>query len=122
MDNYRTPAYVSRVWCIYELYNVVHDEIPCEVILPLHCQPELRDDLNAPGGFDRTQEFLSTIDVENATAYFARDAEDIKAKIRSTVGIRAVNAAARNFLGMWLGKQVTKQLCSETGFVGKGKG
>merc|ERR1711915_434096 len=66
MDSHRKPQYIRRIWCVFELYVAVEEEIPAEVILPTSCQAELMEDLNSKNGLDLIRKSLAELDVEHA--------------------------------------------------------
>jgi len=110
MDGFRQPSYVSRIWCVYELFIGVAKKMPAHVILPEACAQQLVDDLNSSGGLSRVQACLNSLDVESATAYDPKDVERIKKQIVDSVGYEAVNQAAKSYLKKWLVDEFNKLL------------
>lgn len=99
LDTWQTPIYTKRVWCIFEQYTAVKNDIPVQIILPVSEAASMHDALET--GVAEVAFALQNIDVESAEASFKADEEKVKGAIRTDVGFDRVNEAVQESLSQW---------------------
>ncbi|CAK0802206.1 unnamed protein product [Prorocentrum cordatum] len=96
MDKVADSRYVSRLWCLFEVYTVSTEKLPFEVVLPESASVEI--DKLLKGGLGQLKSAI-TVDSKKAKASFAEDENNIKSMIESMQGTYStLDTAVRNEL------------------------
>jgi len=98
MDDYFQPMYISRVWCIFEAFISVEQNIEPDVALPDSASIRLKSQLNQENPLRTLRTNFRQINTENAEASMPEDAKAIKALIRESIGFDRVNLAVKHRL------------------------
>jgi len=110
MTPWDEPVYVTRVWCVFEVFTAVNDP-NCEltVILPPEEMKTFCDSI-ATGSLDRyLWSSLEQLDVETAEASVAADKEQILQIVSNGVGCAYLNQVVRHQLLQWLAESATHE-------------
>ena len=101
---WKEPKYLSRTWCLYELYTAYNYGTNVTIILPPGEKNVLEYDLfhSQKVGVDTLYHAFGQTDVENADATFQEDREMILATIAKGEGYGAVNSKVNEFLRSWI--------------------
>eukprot|EP00797_Seminavis_robusta_P006229 Sro1414_g270680.2 (796) ;mRNA; r:19356-21743 len=110
MAPWKAPVYLTRVWCIYELFTAHTNGCVVDIIMPPKEKDSLEQDLLANGGgIDMLYDTLGNTKVQNACASVEQDRQTILEMIESSVGYHVLNSQVNDLLRSWV-KQVIRQL------------
>ena len=91
MSSWRDPFYLTRLWCIFEIYIAnTHEGVTSKIIMPTKEKKDMiasirQDDLNLLLGV------LSKTKIEDASASVAQDKKDILMLIQESIGYEGLN-------------------------------
>ncbi|CAE7193987.1 unnamed protein product [Symbiodinium natans] len=87
LDDYLSPVYISRLWCIFETYVSVEQSIEPDVVLPDCAASKLTDELRQEDNvLVMLKNNFQSINVANARATVPSDEEVIKTLINESLG------------------------------------
>lgn len=114
MAPWRKPGYLTRVWCVFEMFTVINSP-HCEIsiVMPPQEVADFAATLLAPDtDFDVIWETLASVEVENAVASVAVDRDQILELIRSDEGpgTAVINLQIVKFVQKWFADSVWQQL------------
>ncbi|CAB9518599.1 Hydra magnipapillata [Seminavis robusta] len=104
MAPWNAPAYITRVWCIFEMFTA-HTTDACEVdiVMPPKEKKSLEQDvLNNGAGINALYKTLGNTKVENAKASVKSDRLAILGQVESTVGYSVLNNRVNDMLRGWM--------------------
>ena len=106
LDKFMEPVYLTRVWCVYEMYTAVtSSEVSIDFMLPPQQASEIQTMLRH-SGFEQINESFERVNSESATAARKEDADLVKHEIRqSTGGFAAVDEKVVEKMKDWVTKQ-----------------
>mmetsp|Transcript_33388 Transcript_33388/g.78058 ORF Transcript_33388/g.78058 Transcript_33388/m.78058 type:complete len:162 (+) Transcript_33388:3-488(+) len=113
MNDFIQPIYVTRVWCVFETFAAIENEIEPVIVLPDEAEEKLQQQIKTAGLGDFLHHF-QRMDVEAAEASSKSDEQSIKDLIRRTVGFERVNSSVKKKLMSWVSGAVTKFLSEQT--------
>jgi len=119
-DNWRSPVYLSRVWCVFETYMADQAGVSLEIILSESETASLLAELRG-GNLGAVTSAWSQIDVEMAQASRALDEKRVKGLIRSRTSFDRVNAVVRDRLLAWFHTQLQGFMQAEVERGGTGR-
>jgi tetratricopeptide (TPR) repeat protein len=100
MSPWNKPKYLTRVWCIFELYVANDDDgVTSNIIMP---QMEKENMIEALGDIDNLFNALSNTRIENAEASLPEDKKNILALIEGTVGYTEFNITVNVLIRDWI--------------------
>ena len=103
------PIYLSRIWCVYELYQAQKNKCELSVVMPPAQKEKLEQDLLVEGkGIEGLYSVLGRTRVQNAKASVERDRVTILAMIRESPGCTELNHVVNEFLHQWLKNSITQ--------------
>ena len=109
------PVYVTRAWCIFELWFAIKKDCAVTTILAPEDAKAYRAAINS-SGFGVIDTVLANIDAESARAYNADDLADIRKKVNSREGgFESLSNTIRTHLSDWFSTQGGIRGSSETG-------
>lgn len=138
MSPWDGPAYLQRIWCVFEMFTALATGTKVTVLMPPHQRASLRKAIVQTGKRKKIYRSLTSVDVEEAKASVPEDRERIMQIIReSDGGAEELNSHVRGFIKHWTldtlrreGLQVLKnrdlsaeekaeaaELCSQTGIM-----
>jgi len=85
LDPWRTPAYVTRAWCLFELYTAIQKKVPISIILTEQQESSFLQAM-ATEGYGAMDDALRAIRSELATASFPEDLQAIHGYVKSVPG------------------------------------
>ena len=74
-EPWNDPTYLTRIWCIYEIYTAQDIGCPVTIIMPQREKEVLVDELL--DGLDRLYDALSKTKIQNAKAKYEDDRQAI---------------------------------------------
>jgi len=102
IGSWREPKYVTRAWCIYELYVAIAEGCRLEIIMP---SVQSQDFLKALHGDEKDCEemwhSIQSANVEKAEASIASDKENILRLVEQGPGVATLNQTVRRKLQLW---------------------
>jgi len=101
------PTYLSRIWCIFEVFVAVDKDIPCEILMPPHTE-EIRQSSQSITTISELFK-ICHVNAEGAQATMPEDEAGIKALIREKSTFAQVNGKVEEKL-----HAVVLQLLRET--------
>eukprot|EP00931_Biecheleriopsis_adriatica_P087127 TRINITY_DN61637_c0_g1_i1.p1 TRINITY_DN61637_c0_g1~~TRINITY_DN61637_c0_g1_i1.p1 ORF type:complete len:933 (+),score=138.48 TRINITY_DN61637_c0_g1_i1:76-2874(+) len=88
------PLYLTRAWCIFEVYTAIVSEIEADIAMPRHGRQCLRNCLLQGGaGLHLIWRAFASVKVEDAQASVQKDLKNIKLLIKNGKGFEEVNQA-----------------------------
>jgi len=107
LDTFDKPAYLTRIWTIFEQFTAMRLGVEVEVTLP----SESRDALIAEfergrEGIMRVRDAMSTVDSSSARASDPADELKVKSKILESVGFKEVDAAIKRVMCEWVAAEL----------------
>jgi len=104
MTPWNGPSYLSRVWCIYELYIAHTKGTKLTIVMPPREDTCLEEDLfgRKGKGIDALYQALERVRVQNATACVESDRERILEMVRTGPGYKDFNDSVRQLLRGWV--------------------
>lgn len=106
MAPWHDPIYLSRVWCIFELYTA-HNTNGCrvDILMPPHETASLEQEVLASdrgGAIHKLYDALGNTKVQNAKASVDSDKQKFLEMIESTVGFHEFNSQVNVLLRGWM--------------------
>jgi len=99
MDSWRSPRYITRAWCIYELYVAMEANCKLDVIMTAReGRSFLRALITGDHGLEELWQALEQVDVRKAEASIATDRESILQLVEDGPGANALNQRVRSKL------------------------
>lgn len=110
LDKFQNPKYLTRVWCVYEMYTAVTSpEVSIDFLLPPQQAAEIQDMIRE--NFKQIEQSFERVNSENATASKPADADKVKDEIRrSEGGFEAVDAKVVEKMKEWVKQQFDRLL------------
>ncbi|CAE7194103.1 unnamed protein product, partial [Symbiodinium pilosum] len=111
LDRFMQPRYLSRVWCVYEMYTAVtSQDVSVDFMLPPQQATEIQEMIQA-GGTNQIKEGFENVHSESATAFKREDEDMVKDEIRrSSGGFEAVDTQVREKMKEWVKQQFDRLL------------
>lgn len=103
-DEWSKPAYLTRVWCIFETFVAARASISYTLIFPPESSKSLHETLQRGMHLEVTKDW-SSIDVGQARASRPVDEEKVKGLITRTSSFEEVNTVVKSHLVGWFKKQ-----------------
>ncbi|CAJ1398613.1 unnamed protein product [Effrenium voratum] len=103
-DDWSKPAYLTRVWCIFETFVAVRSDISYSLIFPPESSKSLHATLQRGMHLEVTKDW-SSIDVAQAKASRMVDEEKVKGLITRTSSFDEVNSVVKSHLVNWFKRQ-----------------
>lgn len=109
MAPWDNPSYLTRVWCIFELYTASEQGCPTAIVMPPAQAAALEKDLfdQKTGNMDRLYEVLANTKVQNAKASVDSDRIAILDIVKQHPGYSALNARVNELLRGWVRQEIT---------------
>ena len=106
LDQFKEPVYLTRVWCVYEMYTALtSSEVSIDFMLPPQQASAIQTMIRDHGTKEIEQSF-ERVNSESATAARQEDADKVKCEIRqSTGGFAAVDEKVVEKMKDWVKKQ-----------------
>jgi len=101
------PAFLSRAWCLFELFVSVETKVQLEISLPTQQRKLFIQGLQE--NWRVVYDAFGRIDCRKARAREQRDLDAIFASIQRTVGFDYVNALALREMRAWLARSVLQE-------------
>jgi len=102
MGTWRSPKYITRAWCTYEMYMTMVLHCRLDIVLPPSESSDFLTSLKEGcQGLDALWNALEQLDVRRAEASIPSDREQILRQIESGPGFAAVNHQLRTKLHSW---------------------
>jgi len=109
MTPWTRPAYLTRVWCIIEMYSAnEYDGCTLQIVIPpkeknnlVNALLKSNDDAGKDGLHDPLQDLVNT-KVELANAYRSQDKENILKLVDQKPGYYVLNAAINQLIRTWV--------------------
>ena len=105
MAPWRQPVYISRVWCIYELFTAYNnDNCEVDIAMPPSEKSDMVETLNASGieGIELLFDTLSKTDISQAEASEPSDKKHIMDMVRTGTGFEVLNVEINELLRNWV--------------------
>jgi len=105
MSTWRNPVYITRVWCIFELYTAYQQEdCRLSIAMPPRDKRDLVDtiDGNNLDGINVLYDALSSTSIQNAQASEPSDRENILEIVESGPGFQVLNNEVNELLRGWI--------------------
>ena len=113
MSPWDSPAYITRAWCVMELFTAIEDKIDITITMPENEAQKMRQAM-MERNLDSFWAALGTIRVEQAEATVETDKEMILRIIKeSGGGCAAVNTKAVQHLRNWVVKACESHLAKQ---------
>ena len=99
------PAYVTRLWCLYEMYTATSSPTCCvDMILPPAQLQRLEATLTYANSFELQEDVLAAISCADADASILADRDMLRALIQDSCGFHMLDAVVRaNLEGVFKG-------------------
>lgn len=114
MSPWKSPLYLTRIWCIFEVYTAYEHGCGLDIIMPKEQRNLLEQDLIAEtgeeGDINVLYKALGSTSVENAQASVEQDRVQILQMIESTVGHTPLNHRVNELLRAWAENVVLEQV------------
>jgi len=94
------PAYLSRAWCMFEMYTALATE-GCRVEIAMR-QSQKDAMVASIDNFDKLLKAVSDAKIENSTTSKEQDRANILKLVRGTAGYHTVNNQIKDFLQKWI--------------------
>ena len=106
LDKFMAPQYLSRVWCVYEMYTALtSSEVSIDFMLPPQQAFEIQDMIRDLG-YKQIEESFERVNSESATASRLEDENKVKHEIRqSPGGFAAVDSKVVEKMKEWVKQQ-----------------
>jgi len=103
MSPWQSPAYVSRVWCLFELFSATNNSDCCNfmIAIPKSEKEDFIDGVWKGGQVTKLFQVLTDIDVRNAKASVPLDKEYIMNLIEMGPGYDEFNVKVSSFMRNW---------------------
>uniref|UniRef100_A0A7S2VSU8 MalT-like TPR region domain-containing protein n=1 Tax=Zooxanthella nutricula TaxID=1333877 RepID=A0A7S2VSU8_9DINO len=102
MGEWRSPMYITRAWCIYELYMATVLGCKLDILMPPAASDDLVRTMREDGrDMDALWQALEKVDVLKAEASVASDKENILCHVEQNVGSSRLNQRVREKLQLW---------------------
>jgi len=107
MTPWTQPEYLSRVWCIFELFTASqYDGCKVTIEMPSRERKDFLDGVvNMTADFEHITKLfgvLSSTDIENAKASYESDRTDILNVVKAKTGYGKFNATINNLIRKWV--------------------
>jgi len=100
MSPWNKPIYLTRVWCIFELYTAsVNKDCQVSIVMPPSDKENMVESIK---NIDVLYEVLASTKVQDAKASESSDRERILALIEEGAGIYSLNNQVNNLLRQWV--------------------
>ena len=105
LDQFMDPSYLSRVWCVYEMYiAVTASDVSIDFMLPPQQASQIQNMIRH--SFKEIEESFERVNSESATASKPEDAAKVKDEIRQGLGgFKAVNEKVVEKMKEWVKQQ-----------------
>ena len=101
LEPWDAALYLTRAWCLFELYTAICQHVAIDIILSEECYNAFMTAMAAEG-YGAIDRALSDISAENATATRKADLHAIRALVEQTPGkFEQLNATVRHHLAKW---------------------
>ena len=111
LDHWDQPAYLSRIWTIFEQYTAVVLEIEVTFILPQAAGESLLQEIRkGEEGILMVRESLCNVDAETAGAWCLEDEKHVKRIIEQSIGFEKVNEKVQELMIAWVATMVKDYL------------
>ncbi|CAB9524237.1 Kinesin light chain [Seminavis robusta] len=110
MAPWNAPVYITRVWCIFEIFTA-HGTDGCkmDIVMPPKEKESLEEDVVDDGeGIYALYETLGNTKVENAQASVESDRLAILGEVESDVGYSVLNNLVNDLLRGWMQRVLTQ--------------
>ncbi len=127
MAPWSEPLYLTRVWCVFEMFTAVSQNKFICITMPPRESVSFSNAFSSTGGEDSLNKMwksLGNIDVSNAAASVEEDKINIEKAIESSIGAERVNETVAAFMRKWMvstAKQEVDRVCKDTNVPGKEK-
>ncbi|CAB9520678.1 Kinesin light chain [Seminavis robusta] len=103
MAPWKTPVYLTRVWCIFEVFTALTNGCKVDIVMPPNEKESLEQDvIKRGGGINALFETLGSTKVQEAKASVERDRRAILDKVKSGAGYQELNKQVNNLLREWM--------------------
>jgi Tfp pilus assembly protein PilF len=122
MAPWEEATYLSRVWCIFEVFTALQNECEITIIMPPGEHDRMVKDIigESNGGVDALHKSLAAIKVENAEASEPSDKLKILKLIEDSVGFAHVNNQVAERLRAWVSSIIDDVVSQHKGQVEDG--
>jgi tetratricopeptide (TPR) repeat protein len=101
------PAYLGRIWCIFELYTAHSENCNVEIIMPAKERDKMTTALTeVTDGIDVLYDTLLRTNIEEAKASVELDRQRILELVRTGPGFNTLNNAVNDLLRQWVNKGI----------------
>ncbi|CAB9496912.1 Polyubiquitin (Fragment) [Seminavis robusta] len=129
MSPWREPKYITRLWCIFELYtaSLQNDDIKVSIVMPPGEKRDMAKTIGLKGGngIDQLYRTLGNTRVEHADASQEEDKANLLKMIEQGPGFRALNVRVNDLLRAWVKQstlEVVKSLIASRNAPNRSKG
>uniref|UniRef100_A0A7S1WXY6 Uncharacterized protein n=1 Tax=Alexandrium catenella TaxID=2925 RepID=A0A7S1WXY6_ALECA len=102
MTPWNNPRYLTRVWCVYEMYTAINSSVKTSIIMPPKEEEAFRKALREQTGLDDVWRDLGNVDAESAQASVEADRKNILALVEKSPGFKEFNSAVVIKLKSWM--------------------
>uniref|UniRef100_A0A7S4Q8P7 Uncharacterized protein n=2 Tax=Alexandrium monilatum TaxID=311494 RepID=A0A7S4Q8P7_9DINO len=102
MAPWENPFFLSRVWCVFEMYKATSENVKTTIIMPPQEEDDFRKALRDQTGMDEVWKNLGNVDAETAQASVEADRKHIMALIAQGPGFTAFNSRVVSKLKGWM--------------------
>ena len=124
MAPWRSPTYLTRIWCIYEIYTAHQHGCDLTIIMPPAQKAAFEYDLfgrgqedfafatpaTQDGDIDALYHVLANIQVQNARASMDQDRVTILQMIEDSIGYANLNAYVNELLRAWVRRVILEEI------------
>lgn len=110
MVPWHAPLYISRIWCVFEVFTAHISGCKIDIILPPSEKWAMAEVLGAEGtkGIECLYSALGNTRVENAMATLEKDRINILAMVERGPGYKALNLRVNDLLRQWVRETTIK--------------
>eukprot|EP00435_Cladocopium_sp_Y103_P035331 s230_g9.t1 len=110
LDTWQEPAYLTRIWTIYEQYVACSLKVPVTFVMPKDANVSLMQQISrGDAGIYEVTQSLCNVDSASAKAWDPKDELKVKKTIEDTIGFRQVNQHVKKAMVQWVGATVRER-------------
>jgi len=110
MSPWHDPTYLSRVWCIFELYTAHKEKCKVSIVMPNREKEKMAKALAEQDGIETLFHTLSSTDIEQAQASVEMDKVRILEMVRNGPGYEKLNNFVNEMLRRWVKEGIMEQV------------
>lgn len=102
MSPWNDPSYLKRVWCDFELYTAITEEVAVSIIMPPEETARFHEAICKESGIDGMWKHFGNVRVQEADASVRQDRDRILNMIRAGPGFGKLNSVVVKHLQTWM--------------------